>query len=358
MSILASTAKKWPFKRRHIPFLLAHLGLLTVIAALGLRSAFGIKATIVTSKGQPISKAVDIHETQVSATNLSILEVTPVSHVRVQPQIWIIGRQAFIEGAAPVPLFDEQPLTNLEPVQGRWKTYAMETERGEELVQEDGVLLIAKTQKGTVCYLRRCGATEVYPLTPRTAQIWRTEKGFAAELVIKEDRLTPFFARFKADNEADLLAQANAAVPKMLRSSTLAQLRDKLRPLTQLAAKKLSLWGKVELHTAPSEEEGDPRGVFVRTSKGEGYFPVSEESPSFPLGNGLLHIQPVVHAVDLVWDGSSSQYTKGWRLKVLSESNDQAQLLATKDPLDGWLILAGCFMMTAGTCLLLFKRSF
>jgi hypothetical protein len=64
INILFSTFTRWPFKKRHIPFLITHLGLLMVILGVFVKQQFGVQGTIHLMEGE--------------ATNLLIVKDQPV----------------------------------------------------------------------------------------------------------------------------------------------------------------------------------------------------------------------------------------------------------------------------------------
>lgn len=51
LNIFFSAFLRWPFKRRHIPFLLTHLGLLMIILGVGLKAHFGLQGHMVVKEG-------------------------------------------------------------------------------------------------------------------------------------------------------------------------------------------------------------------------------------------------------------------------------------------------------------------
>lgn len=51
INILGSALKRWPFQKRHIPFLTAHLGLLMVISGQFVKLAFGVQGELLLAEG-------------------------------------------------------------------------------------------------------------------------------------------------------------------------------------------------------------------------------------------------------------------------------------------------------------------
>lgn len=135
INILFSALRRWPFQRRHIPFLITHLGLLMILSGMIAKSLFGLQGTMTIVEGtaeQQVRVADRIglrvqsragpptewllkhslfgkaylqplnHESKDIAAQL--MQHTP--HASEELELWTKGNYAFVEGIPPVPLVD------------------------------------------------------------------------------------------------------------------------------------------------------------------------------------------------------------------------------------------------------------
>lgn len=123
-NILISALRRWPFKRRHIPFLLTHLGLLMVIAGVMVKTQFGIQGALVIWEGSSSSEVLSSKENAIVVRNRSgqkaSLPVSVGGTVRIEDEIWkivstaphseekmaswIVDDALLIHGLPPMPL--------------------------------------------------------------------------------------------------------------------------------------------------------------------------------------------------------------------------------------------------------------
>lgn len=125
-NILISALRRWPFRRRHIPFLLTHLGLLMVIAGVMVKTQFGIQGVLVSWEGSASNEVLSSKENAIVIRNKlgqkailpvaigngisldneqwKILSTAPHSEEKIDS--WIVDNTLFIHGLSPMPLPD------------------------------------------------------------------------------------------------------------------------------------------------------------------------------------------------------------------------------------------------------------
>lgn len=134
INILFSALSRWPFKKRHIPFLVTHLGLLMVLTGTMIKNQFGIQGQMAIMEGSgshtlffPHSYALHIekHDTSNLAVNDEIKHLPPKTNWRgnnslgvnwnivgYTPNVdskfetWIKGSYAYIGGHYPLAVQD------------------------------------------------------------------------------------------------------------------------------------------------------------------------------------------------------------------------------------------------------------
>lgn len=129
VNILFSALRRWPFKWRHVPFLITHLGLLMVIGGTIIKNKKGLQGHLnlmegsgsqsiwiphshalhIENKEQVVNFPLDITAKQTSYTpkqfpELSFKVIGYCPHVKEKMQTWIKGNYAYIAGQPPIPL--------------------------------------------------------------------------------------------------------------------------------------------------------------------------------------------------------------------------------------------------------------
>ena len=134
INILFSALRRWPFKRRHIPFLITHLGLLMVIGGTIIKNRYGIQGNLSVWEGSgnhnlllPHSHALYIEkneDTSVPNTrtvialdslhrsvyypplfpDLKCKIIGSAPHVKQKFETWIKGTKLYIRGLPPIDL--------------------------------------------------------------------------------------------------------------------------------------------------------------------------------------------------------------------------------------------------------------
>jgi len=135
INILFAALRRWPFKKRHIPFLITHLGLLMVIAGTMIKNKFGTQGQLVVWEGSGsqhlilphthslwIEKKSDPLNPRFSQVNLDTLRpsiyypfhfpqlklkvIGSTPHARQTMDTWIKGSHAYIAGFPPIPVYE------------------------------------------------------------------------------------------------------------------------------------------------------------------------------------------------------------------------------------------------------------
>ncbi len=175
INILCAALRRWPFRLRHIPFLLAHLGLLMVIGGTIFKNWYGIQGYMDILEGSANQKILIPHTLSLHLEKKASENSTPplirdyplkinfpithedpffpgiqwkvicyTPHVSEKIETWVKGEWAFITGLPPIPI---QEWTDSEPLliknQARlhhseasiWNFMAIRTEQVKEAIQ-------------------------------------------------------------------------------------------------------------------------------------------------------------------------------------------------------------------------------
>lgn len=136
INILFSTFTRWPFKTKHIPFLITHLGLLMVILGVFVKQQFGVQGIIKLVEGEATNEMTIKDELALNIENRSgevrqyAIDSIPFKVKQLEPHSkesfpsWIHDGSLHLIGHPPLQLPVDQPLL----LDGRTiHTYARET---------------------------------------------------------------------------------------------------------------------------------------------------------------------------------------------------------------------------------------
>lgn len=150
VNILLSATRRWPFKKRHIPFLITHLGLLMILTGTIAKSTFGLQGSMGIMEGSakdevfiadtyvlrvdkrdsgsienPLTDYYPLKRkfngqldtnlslsTQFPELQIQIVEYAPNSFERLES--WIKGHWGFISGLKPFPVYEWLDLSKLQ----------------------------------------------------------------------------------------------------------------------------------------------------------------------------------------------------------------------------------------------------
>ncbi|MCE2983856.1 MAG: hypothetical protein LW832_09860, partial [Parachlamydia sp.] len=176
INILFSSLRRWPFQRKHIPFLITHLGLLMVIAGVMAKQKWGIQGNMHLWEGSgsetlllPHAQAlqlfsqdgqedsIDIHESFTSPLfpGLKIKLLGMVPHAEEKWETWIKGETATIHGLPPLPVHTgNDPIGSLALLQSTpWLIAAQNPSNLSECIQNgylDHLTLRLSDSKGAL----------------------------------------------------------------------------------------------------------------------------------------------------------------------------------------------------------------
>jgi hypothetical protein len=151
VNILFSALRRWPFKKRHIPFLITHLGLLMILSGVILKNRYGVQGNLHLNEGEgsvwidlPHSHSIAMvdrqgkryqHPTE-TPSDLNITVTAHSPHVKEEWLSWVKGRFAYIMGMAPIEVInwsagDLWPASSSEK-RSDWSVLALNTPDIEE----------------------------------------------------------------------------------------------------------------------------------------------------------------------------------------------------------------------------------
>lgn len=166
INILFSALRRWPFRKRHIPFLITHLGLLMILAGVLTKHYFGIQGTMGLHEGTAADEILlaNTYAIQIEAKDdplirhplpkdphrnlgtfmqtegpLSIRLVEYCPHCKEYLTSWVKGSYAYIGAYPPMPLFafEEEKIpaagqAKLHDSNTPWDLYALKTAHPEK----------------------------------------------------------------------------------------------------------------------------------------------------------------------------------------------------------------------------------
>ncbi len=167
INILFSAMRRWPFRKRHLPFLMTHLGLLMIIAGTLIKNYWGLQGQLAVWEGSgnqhvllPHTHALFLERKEDHTTCLiplksfqrnvyypsdfpelkcKILGYAP--HVKEQGETWIKGSKAYLGGFPPFPVqewiaAEPFPEGALIPLRGPWQFLALRTPHVAQAAQQ------------------------------------------------------------------------------------------------------------------------------------------------------------------------------------------------------------------------------
>lgn len=147
VNILLAAVRRYPFKKRHVGFLLTHAGLLLIITALFIKATWGVQATLPLDRDKPAHIAYCPEELVLEIKDkktcryvkanapftLDGLEFYPgalIPHAKVQLQLWHDNSKVTVLGVGSIPFFEN--IRDVEPLKkGSWQILALDCDRPE-----------------------------------------------------------------------------------------------------------------------------------------------------------------------------------------------------------------------------------
>lgn len=149
VNVLVSALRRYPFKKRHIPFLITHLGLLMVISGTIVKESFGVQGSMGLTEGSGADQVFTKHQHEIyieqkhprqkwalplevakqgfQKDGIAIRVLNHYPHSKVTPLSWIVDDTAVIEGK---PVAPKIPLKGTLPKgtsYGDWQVIALHT---------------------------------------------------------------------------------------------------------------------------------------------------------------------------------------------------------------------------------------
>ncbi len=135
LNILISALRRWPYRKRHIPFLITHLGLLMILAGVMVKAIFGVQGTLLVTEGsgshdlfinntealrleQKGSGAVAFVPLRYTSPEISFQLIKRVEHSQERLIPWFFGNRAIIRGVDPLPIYlvdEAHPIEKIPP---------------------------------------------------------------------------------------------------------------------------------------------------------------------------------------------------------------------------------------------------
>ncbi len=138
INILVSALRRWPFKKRHIPFLITHTGLLMILSGALIKNHYGIQGVMRIAEGSGSSEILipDTHALLVESKegreyfsvpvqSLHLNQVATLPHSIEKRETWIKGEQLSIAGLPPIPV-GTSVKAHLVPESEPWTIWALD----------------------------------------------------------------------------------------------------------------------------------------------------------------------------------------------------------------------------------------
>lgn len=138
INILFSALRRWPFKYKHIPFLITHLGLLMILGGVLIKNAYGTQGSMLIAEGSGTDeilltekpglliqtkserRSVEFPKSKTKALSINDLNIKIVKyapHAHENYAAWIKGPHAFILGLEP--LIVQKDANEMTPPSGK-----------------------------------------------------------------------------------------------------------------------------------------------------------------------------------------------------------------------------------------------
>lgn len=182
INILLAALRRWPFKWKHTPFLITHLGLLMILSGVIVKNIWGLQGTLVIwegsgshdvflshshmvevlPRGQSEKKRYPIRNNRIGAPNMQIIASVP--HAEEHLESWIKGDWLCISGFPKLRLNNE--ISKAIGKIGSFKIFAGRAEHplevAKQLLVEGPTLAFIQDPTGAVHYFARDAEDQVH----------------------------------------------------------------------------------------------------------------------------------------------------------------------------------------------------
>lgn len=214
VNIAVSTIQRYPFRKRHIPFLITHAGLLMILAGALVKAYFGLQGSMLLIEGSGSSHALLPNTYAILRENYEKQEIIPISfgkrgflphsnltiegfysHSENYYEYWVKGNHLSFWGQPPIPLNLENPrqplfqFSDSDTSDKNWNVFAFHTNDSKTdlqlLLEESSPFLafIHEDQTGKEFIATQNGITSFSPSSPPSVIAY--DRGFSGYSVEK-----------------------------------------------------------------------------------------------------------------------------------------------------------------------------
>jgi len=163
VNIIVAALRRYPYKRRHLPFLTAHIGLVMILAGSLIKAYFGTQGSMNLIEGSGSEEVVMLNEHVITLKSRDGKKIElPVHSGRVSPnpfvsvqnyvphhqmtyEFWTSGENAYISGLAPIP-FDEIRTVEIDGC--AWQLKILKTDSPPILNSDFPKIMLARNSEG------------------------------------------------------------------------------------------------------------------------------------------------------------------------------------------------------------------
>ncbi len=382
INILFATLRRYPFKKKHIPFIITHIGLLMLLGGALVKSHFGLQGTLVLTEGTasnrvqlPHTYALLVESREKSALltldpkkmgqqsspfedlEISLIDWTP--HAEQKVEGWIKDDYAHLLGFPPLPVYEwNQGALPISLKTPDYTIAALKTDRIREVAEQlsDHAIALVQTAKQKHYLITKESTT---PLSEDLLLIF--DKGFGGYGWIAElppslsdiDLIAPLSHSFHivtAPRKKEEIAPCICLLVKQGQRSEIVTLGYD-RHETQL--KWPALEGEYLFRFQPQSKQ-IPSTIRLREARQINY-PQSEQPLSF---EGDLWVDGKEQSISM---NHVHETREGYRLYLATLASrpfgaKRAQIVVNRDPGKYWLTYPGGVILAIGMLLLYLRK--
>ncbi len=339
LNILISTLRRYPFKKNHIPFIITHLGLLTLITSLFIKSVWGIQGTIPLNLDEPSSKAykpekllIEVQDRNKDLSTYPISRMFTFKNINFFPRkmyphsqnklrFWHNGAQATVMGVGTIPFFDK--MEDTQPLKrGPWNIYAL---RKKSLLPPYTIVIY----EDSLTISDKKGSILQQSIDIDKAPLYIFEEGFGGYgTSLEVDGYTFFAPLFMEILEHPTKGERALVLEALGKTYTLQE-------------------GMAPLPVA---------GVLARLTPDSFQLPFSLTLKKTWNIEDMCYVLIQIEKEGLELSSQEGISYKGYRLHLSFWDKDHVSLVISRDPLKGIMLYIGIALVSMGTLLILGKR--
>lgn len=396
INILVSALRRWPFKKRHIPFLVTHLGLLMILSGVMIKLQWGVQGYMGIIEGGEsqeffisdtyslrVDKVVDktlqiayypIRHKPLTTNDMQFSEftVTPVGwmpHCTEKWQTWVKNDCISLSGYPPIPIKNEMEFQNLlhpplrafldDQHQTAWNIYAVRSTQNFDTshLPHPWLVFVVDDKDETVAILTKDGAkkledslyayaagfggygvhSEHFNLSTRVTPLHRPQPPSSKW----EENVPLIYVEFKNEKERESHTLAYDRYGMGLKWPVLGgDYRVRFQPLFEKLPYRIRLRQARQINYPNSSQ------------------PFSYESDLWISDQNGDHPKEVTLSMNNVyetWDGY--RFYLANVTPTDASAVHRVQIVVNKDPAKYWLTYPGCFVLAFGIFLFFFLFS-